>query len=216
MNRTAFEAPDNWCDSKCRRCTLRTMCRAAVPEPPDESCDPEPDSIRYALEEGPPRAAERMLQQIANHHGPNANPPVSSLPSDWSTGRLMRANLGLARCVFVLEVTGALQPDDAAECLRLCLTLSGKSARVMSYLLSGPAELWASDAVPNLLLIELTLAQLCELLEPLDDENTGAALHEVQQLLAPLFATVDDVARARLSELVRAGRAPSPFLTGNG
>lgn len=157
------------------------------------------------------RVADAMLQQVAVQRGVDLSVSLPSLPTDLPAERLRRAGLKLSRCVFELEVGGELDQDRAAECLRLCSQLCGKIARVTSYLREVNGAL-ASDSMPNLLLIEITLRQLHPLLAPLGDPPTNSALHDVERLLAPLLESVDDAAREHMSELVRSGSAPSPFL----
>ena len=59
--------------------------------------------------------------------------------------------------------------------LPLCLLLAGKSARVTSYWAGEFPEALARDAVPNLLLIELTLTRL----------QRAHSHHEAPNWLAP-------------------------------
>jgi hypothetical protein len=218
MPDASFEAPYNWCDSNCRRCSLHHVCKVALTNECRRWRREDPDALPCVLEDvsADLHEAGDMLLQAAHDRGIDLNAPMLRCPTVRSDERLKHASLKLTRCVFVLEVTGGLDREGAAECLRLCLLLSGKIARVTSYLAFELSEVWASDGQPNLLLIELTLRRLRKVLDPLRDRQTSSALQQLDQLLAPLFATVDDAARARLLELVLSGQAPSPFLVTTG
>lgn len=213
-----FEVPYNWCDSNCHRCALHNVCKVALTNDRRrwrrEARGKDPDALPFVLEDmsADLHTADSMLQQAARERGIDLSSSLPSPPSVLSTERLKRAILKLSRRVFELEVAGGLDRERAAKCLQLCLLLAGKTARVTSYWAGEFPEALARDAVPNLLLIELTLTRLHQVLEPLAEPQTSSALHDVQRLLAPLLETVDDVARAHLMELVDSGLAPSPFL----
>jgi hypothetical protein len=213
--RNTFDAPYNWCDSRCQRCALQDTCAIARHDDRRRkrrtARDEDPDALPAVMEDvfADLRDACGMLEQLTSKRAPEPSPPR---PLSLGKKQLERATLQLARCVVRLDGSGELAPALGAECLHLCTLLAGKSARVSSYIGSGDAGVWDFDAVPNLLLIELTLARLRQGLGQLDDAPTRAALTDVERLLAPLLASIGLAARAQMAALVRAGRAPSPFL----
>lgn len=213
-----FEAAYNWCDSNCQRCVLQKECKVALTHDRRrwrrEARGQDPDDLQHVVHDvnADLNLAHVALEQVARDRGIDLNAALPSPPHDLNAERLKRAVLKLTRCVCKLEVAGDLDAERAAECLQLCIQLVGKTARVTSYLGREFADVWGCDAVPNLLLIELALSRLRRTIESLSDPQTSSALQDVQRLLAPLLATVDNAAREQLSELVRSGKAPSPFL----
>ena len=142
-----------------------------------------------------PPTPRAICRTVTNDNGLDPSPP----PTRRAAGGTERATLQLTGSIIRLEVSGDIDPQRAAECLRLCLRLFAKITRVES---GVTANISASDALTTLVQIELTLTQLRSTLGPLHDPRARAALAELDRLLAPLVGTYDAV-RHHLSRLTR-------------
>jgi hypothetical protein len=86
-----------------------------------------------------------------------------------------------------------------------------KIARIATFITYDDREVWDVDAVPNLMLIELLLDEL-HAATPATWMAVLAHEEKLRSLLAPLLATVTPSWRVTMGLLLRARRAPSPFV----
>ena len=172
-----FSSPFNWCDRRCERCRLSPICAVA------EKTKELPSELAAALEASF-RETLALLEQIAREEGIDLD--AVSVPPPLVAARAKR-------------LTDILDSSDPTSLEGLIVR--AKIARLEDRLNEPERdELYRSDTVPNLLLLE----RLIEQLHPL----TAAALRKE---LAPLFDAIDAPLRGVLEMLIETGLAPSPF-----
>ncbi|MBI4955405.1 MAG: hypothetical protein HY908_25505 [Myxococcales bacterium] len=202
-----FSAPHNWCDRRCERCPLAVDCAVLRRERQRrwvaEASGRDPDDPDVWMEDAA-ADCERMLAElraVAAAEGIDLEAPLPPRPIVLDAERLRRAAFALVSAV-------AAEP---AEAPLTAVMLSGaKAVRIAGYLGDGaPHEAWASDAVPNLLLIDRLRAEI--LPAALDEARPfGRRLAAMSRLLAPFIAALEEPRRV-LARLVERGAAPSPF-----
>jgi hypothetical protein len=220
----------NWCDRRCGRCPLADDCAVNVREQQrrwvHEVRGENADSIAVVLsdvEEEPARALA-MLSAIANEEGIDLDAPLPPSPISLHKVKLQRAGLELAAALHAAleshaaELHPAPSPAAIGEAMAASVTLSAKCARMGSYLAERTDDVWAMDAVPNLLLMEQLRARLDDALASLETALGGVRLGAVRsarcdldRMLDPLLASIQPTARCLLAGLVMRGAAPSPF-----
>lgn len=221
--RDVFSAPFNWCDRRCERCPLAAECpvyrhdlqrrwvheaRGRDPDGPEAVAEDMRESIELTL---------RMVEEIATAEGIDLTAPIPPRPIVLDARRLQRAALTIAKCVVEqARVADPQAEPDIAELRRLSHTLAMKAARIAGYLEDDLSEeSWASDAAPNLLLLDRVKAEMAAGFARLAgerDEHAARALQEIDRVLDPLIREVGEPARAVLEALEARDAAPSPFL----
>ena len=194
-----LSAPHNWCDRRCERCPLAASC--PIPAGSDRPLE---EILADAVTE-----LERLCLD-AGIDVDNLEPPPP-LPIDARV--LEDAGRSWALAFADLEVA----VDDVPW--RVVL-VGGKVARIACEHSGEEDDLWTSDVVPNLLLLEHVLEGVRldvdrarprirpDLLSRFDEQDAI-----LRGLLAPLFTAIPPRDRAIIAALAAAGRAPSPLAT---
>lgn len=226
-----FNEAMNWCDRVCERCPLAAgRCKLAereaqrrwVHEARGE--DPDDPAIQDADFDDAIREALVMVTRLALEAGIDPMQPAPEPVVSLSVARLQK--LGTAFAVSIGHLVRALPPplgrSEAARELSIqALVLARKCARLVDSFdeLGNPLTggfVWASDAVPNLLLLDEVDRRLIACMDALlppgkERESLFGVYAQIRRLIAPLRAAVDDDALAELKAMVERGEAPSPF-----
>ena len=223
-----FSAPFNWCDSRCDRCPLLEDCAVGrrlrgsrwVHEMRGE--DPDDPAIVMADVKADLQRTVEMLESIIEKEGISLDDMVEP-PTSLLAVRLRKVAKTYAGAVDALTRAA---PDGAAAKARAgAILVSVKLGRLTAFEpfenLSED-EAWHADAVPNLLLIERSAAQVAAAIDSIeapredDRKRYDQASAEVGRLIAPWMAMIPAGARAAMDSLIARGRAPSPFCTTEG
>jgi hypothetical protein len=229
-----FGAEFNWCDSWCERCPLREECPIVRAERQrrwvHEARGKDPDDLRVVLEDFDKDLSRtlELLRETAAQEGIDIDDIDTRdvPPTPIAALRLQRA--GMKYSLATKHALGATPPvlarsDDPhlEELIRQSNLIARKCARVGGYMnrAGGPdaaAVAWMSDAVPNLLLLELVLRRARAAVDALLDPTAAAVFHaihaDLDRSLAPLFAAIPREARAEIDARIASGQAPSPFV----
>lgn len=211
----AFNPPSEWCDRRCERCPLAEGCAVFIRDRGRRwahemrGVDPDDSDVLFDDMMSDLASTQAMLEDYAEEEGIDLDAPLPETPVVLEAVRLNAAAKTLAM------VIGPAQGDPLSG---LVLLLVGKVARIASFLEQralvpedeGPS-IWDLDAAPNLFLLEHLRRELAGLLGMRGRMDALAALAQLDQLLDPLTADVEQH-RPAFEALVREGAAPSPFV----
>jgi hypothetical protein len=209
----------NWCDRRCERCPLALECPLALREAQTnwvlEARGEDPDDPEVAMRvvaETLQRTFEQLLQ-FARDEGIDLDAPLPQRPASLDAVRLQRLATHFAGRVRVLPL-----PEAHDELRTIALVLCMKCARIACHLeaeVSG--DVWESDAVPNLLLVQRLLQgagqALAQLAADHDELETSLRqdLEALERVVQPLLAQLGPTPARLLAGLISRDAAPSPF-----
>jgi hypothetical protein len=227
-----FGSAYNWCDSWCERCPLKATCEVALQTARrrwvHEARGEDPDDMGVVLADVADdlERALTMLQDYAREEGIDLDDPERQMPlPSIATQRLQRTGLDFATiahdAVHALEPAFADANDpEVGELLFQAIVIARKCARLAGYMdpRGMPAEddvVWRSDAVPNLLLMEIVTGRARDAFRVLFDAELAGEFAKLQatldRSLVELYRAVPSSARSELALMIEARRAPSPF-----
>ena len=230
MNGT-FSRPQNWCDTDCERCTVAGRCTIAAQlqgapatMPAErEANDDLPASMRRAAV-GRARAAMLMRCDDERLRRAPSAAGREGRPSSRRARRLRRAGVDYLCTVARLAVSYGSHhrkaDADLGHAVRLAALIAPKTARIAAFLDAegrpASGELWRTDAVPNLLLIEHADIEVAVSLTPwFPTEEASGPIRRVReqlwQQIGPWVDAIPESARRTLANLIADRRAPSPF-----
>lgn len=214
MDDHPFSEPHNWCDRRCQRCPLASECgvprlelqQRASHEARGEEWDP----LDAAVDE----MCSSLTATIAELAPPDGDGSDEARPASPEARRLRDAAFDLMQAF-----AGAPRPE--LRSFAAAVIASTKVMRISTYLLMGASgsEVWRTDAVPNLLLLDRAKAELRRSLVGRRDRASRkavGALDVLDEILAPLVAAIGPEPRRALRSLEDRGRAPSPFIASPG
>jgi len=228
-----FSAPHNWCDRRCERCLLSPECAVFLlserARRQEIAAGRDPDSVEsiWSRVEQQLSATVQMLEVECRDRGIDPS-TIEGRERHASCEELEdQASEYLIALLDLVETLRRnpralasmnLSDVDLDEVSGYGYLIAGKFGRVASYLTEEgilDGEVAAIDGAPNLLLIRRVLNELDELLPvqrlPRRPAAYLAAREDVRRRLEPLLAAVTGACDAHLEQLVRLGRAPSPF-----
>lgn len=228
-----FSAPHNWCDRRCERCFLSPECAVfrltERARRNDIAAGRDPDSLDsiWSQVEQQLSATVEMLEDECRSRGIDPTTIEDwqrSAPCEELEDQASEYLMALLDLVETLRrnpralASMNLSVDDLDEISGYGYVIAGKLGRVASYLTERgtlDGDVAAIDGAPNLLLLSLVLGELDELLPvhrlPRRPAAYLSAREDVRRQLEPLLATVPAACSTHLAQLVRLGRAPSPF-----
>lgn len=184
--------PFNWCDRRCERCPLLESC----PIPSD------PRTLEEAAQD-----ATALLEDMLAEAGLDADDLPEPPPP--AVDELLLRDAGMAWMAVVDELDRGLAAARA-------IIIPAKIGRLVGAMDLEDDDLFTSDTVPNLLLIDHVLDAIAGALVTAP-ASARARLADreraLRHLLAPLFARITPDDRAAFAAFVATGRAPSPFCT---
>ena len=220
-----FSPPYNWCDSRCERCPLDDCAvrlslgrRARTHEVRGE--DPEaPEVWLQDLHDNLQRSID-MLEALAQEEGLDLDtPPVPPKLVSLDVRRLSKAGQSCFTAALDAFENSSPLGSEGEEILDLATLVKVKTARLTAFGEGEREETWEIDAVPNLFLIEQTLRAMGKHVSSLRATMPGTnwgrledSRLSAQRLIAEHLAGRFD-ARRVLADLVKQGKAPSPFCT---